>query len=172
MLQEVGLHMAKEASFDVISEVDMQEVSNAVGQARKEIQTRFDFKGTKCKIDFDDTELVLWADDDYKLSALTDVLESKLVKRGVSLKAMKRGKTESATGGTVRQRISLQQGIDQETARVITKAVRDSKLKVQASIQGDQVRVSGKSKDDLQAVIQLLEQMDLPIPLQFANYRS
>ncbi|RIV29331.1 YajQ family cyclic di-GMP-binding protein [Alicyclobacillaceae bacterium I2511] len=164
--------MAKEASFDVVSEVDVQEVSNAVSQARKEVQTRFDFKGSKCQVEFDGTELVLLADDDYKLTSLTDVLESKLIKRGVSLKALKKGKTEPATGGTVRQRITLQQGIDQDTTRIISKMVKDAKLKVQASIQGDQVRITGKNKDDLQAVIQLLQQADLPIPLQFSNYRS
>ncbi|SFU76090.1 YajQ family cyclic di-GMP-binding protein [Alicyclobacillus macrosporangiidus] len=165
--------MAKEASFDVVSEVDLQEVQNAVQQALKEISTRFDFKGSKSDIEFDGKGVItLLSDDEYKLNALRDVLESKLVKRGVSLKALRPGKIEPAAGGTVRQAVRLQQGIEQDVAKQITKLVKDTKLKVQVSIQGDQLRVSGKSRDDLQAVIRTLRDADLPVPLQFTNYRG
>ncbi|MCL6637381.1 MAG: YajQ family cyclic di-GMP-binding protein [Alicyclobacillus sp.] len=165
--------MAKDASFDIVSEVDLQEVDNAVNQAMKEVQTRFDFKGSKSRIEFDGkAALTLWSDDEYKLGALRDILDSKLVKRGVSLKALKPGKVEPAAGGTVRQVIQLQQGIEPDLAKQITKLIKDTKLKVQVTVQGDQLRVSGKSRDDLQAVIQLLRSADLPLPLQFTNYRS
>ena len=163
--------MSKDASFDIVSKVDQQEVANAVNQARKEIETRFDFKGSKSEIRQEGDTLTLVSDDEYKLSQLLDVLQSKLVKREVSLKALKPGKIEPAAGGTVRQVFTLQQGIDQDVGKQITRIIKDSKLKVQASIQGDQVRVSGKSRDDLQSVIALLRQADLPIPLQFVNYR-
>ncbi len=163
--------VAKDASFDIVSKLDLQEVDNAVNQANKEIETRFDFKNSKSKIEFGEDSITLYSDDEYKLTAVYDVLQSKCVKRGVSLKALKLGKVEPASGGTVRQSVTLQQGIDQDTAKTITKLVKDSKIKVQASIQGDQVRVSGKSRDDLQAVIQLLQSSDMPVPLQFVNYR-
>jgi cyclic-di-GMP-binding protein len=163
--------LAKDASFDIVSKLDMQEVDNAVNQALKEIQTRFDFKGSKSDIKFDGKSITLISDDEYKLASVVDILQSKCVKRGISLKALKMGKIEPAAGGTVRQVVQLQQGIDQDTAKQITKLVKDSKLKVQVSIQGDQVRVSGKSRDDLQTVIHLLREADLPIPLQFTNYR-
>lgn len=163
--------MPKDASFDVVSKLDLQEIDNAVNQANKEIETRFDFKNSKSNIEFGDESITVYSDDEYKLAAVYDVLQSKCVKRGVSLKALKPGKVEPASGGTVRQSIALQQGIDQDTAKVITKLVKDSKLKVQASVQGDQVRISGKSRDDLQAVIQLLRDADVPVPLQFVNYR-
>ncbi|MDQ0189292.1 YajQ family cyclic di-GMP-binding protein [Alicyclobacillus cycloheptanicus] len=163
--------MAKDASFDIVSKLDLQEVDNAVNQANKEIETRFDFKNSKSEIRFDGKEITLISDDEYKLSAVMDVLQSKCVKRDISLKALKPGKVEPASQGTVRQTVTLQQGIDQDTAKQITKLIKDAKLKVQASIQGDQVRVSGKSRDDLQTVIQLLKNADLPVPLQFVNYR-
>lgn len=163
--------MAKDASFDVVSEVDTQEVTNAVAQTLKEIETRFDFKGSKSKVDFDGKQLVLHSDDEFKLGALYDVLQSKCVKRSVSLKALKPGKVEPASGGTVRQTVALQQGLDTEHAKQIVKLIKDSKMKVQASIQGDQVRVTGKSRDDLQQVIALLRGEDLDVPLQFTNYR-
>ncbi|MDP9728912.1 YajQ family cyclic di-GMP-binding protein [Alicyclobacillus tolerans] len=163
--------MAKEASFDIVSKIEMAEVANAVHQAQKEIENRFDFKGSKSEIRLEENALVLVSDDEYKLSQLLDVLQSKLVKRDVPLKALKPGKTEAASGGTVRQTFQLQQGIDQETAKSITKLIRDSKVKVQAQIQGDQVRVTGKSRDDLQAVIAMLREVDLPVALQFTNYR-
>lgn len=129
--------MSKDASFDIVSKLDLQEVDNAVNQALKEIQTRFDFKGSKSDIKFDGTSLTLISDDEYKLTALIDVLQTKFVKRDISLKAMKMGKIESASAGTVRQPVTLQQGIDQDTARQITKMIKDKKLKVQASIQGE-----------------------------------
>lgn len=164
--------MAKDASFDIVSEVDLQEVDNAVNQAGKEIETRFDFKGSKSELQFDGSgQITIVSDDEYRLSSVFDILESKLVKRGVSLKALKRGKIEPASGGMVRQVCTLQQGIEQTVAKQITKLVKDSKLKVQVSIQGDQLRVSGKNKDDLQAVIQLLRESDISVPLQFVNYR-
>ena len=163
--------MGKDESFDVVSKVDLQEVDNAVNQALKEVQTRFDFKGSKSEIRFDGTTLTLLSDDEFKLSQLMDVLQTKLVKRDISLKALKRGKVEPASGGTVRQLVTLQQGVNQDVARQITKLVKDSKLKVQASIQGEQVRIAGKNRDDLQTVIQLLKQADLALPLQFINYR-
>lgn len=163
--------MAKEASFDIVSKVDLQEVNNAVVQARKEIDNRFDFKGSKSEIRLEGEALTLISDDEFKLGQLLDVLQSKLVKREVSLKALKPGKIEPAAGGTVRQVFTLQQGIDQAIGKQITKLVRDAKLKVQAQIQGDQIRVTGKSRDDLQAVIQLLKSEDLDVPLQFTNYR-
>lgn len=163
--------MAKDASFDIVSKVDLQEVDNAIHQARKEIENRFDFKGSKSEIKFENDAITLVSDDEFKLSQLLDVLQSKLVKREVSLKALKPGKIEAASGGTVRQVFQLQQGIHQDAAKNITKLIRDAKLKVQATIQGDQVRVSGKSRDDLQEVIQLLRNSDLDLPLQFVNYR-
>lgn len=163
--------MPKDASFDIVSKLDMQEVNNAVVQARKEIETRFDFKGSKSEIRFEDERITIVSDDDFKLSQVYDVLQTKLVKRDVSLKALKPGKIEPASGGTVRQVFTLQQGIDADTAKQVTKAIRDAKLKVQAQIQGDQVRVTGKSRDDLQSVIQLLREQDISVPLQFTNYR-
>jgi uncharacterized protein YajQ (UPF0234 family) len=163
--------MAKDASFDIVSELDMQEVDNAVQQTKKEIDTRFDFKGSQSKIDFDGKVITLISDDEYKMTALMDVLQTKCVRRNVSLKALKPGKIEAASGGTVRQVVQLQQGIEQDVAKQITKLIKDSKLKIQASIQGDQVRVSGKNIDDLQTVMSQLKAADLPIPLQFTNYR-
>jgi cyclic-di-GMP-binding protein len=163
--------VAKDASFDIVSELDMQEVSNAVQQAMKEIETRFDFKGSKSDIEFDGNELTLLSDDEYKLTALFDVLQSKCVKRGVSLKALKPGKVEPASGGTVRQHVALQQGVETDMAKAIVKLIKDTKLKVQASIQGDHVRVTGKSRDDLQNVISAIREADFDIPLQFTNYR-
>ncbi|MBX5436329.1 MAG: YajQ family cyclic di-GMP-binding protein [Alicyclobacillaceae bacterium] len=163
--------MAKDASFDIVSTVDMQEVDNAVNQARKEIETRFDFKNSRSEIRLEGDTITLISDDNFKLGAVMDVLQSKLAKRGVSLKALRPGKVEPAAGGLVRQTVKLQQGIDPDVAKQIVKIVKDTKLKVQAAIQGDQVRVSGKSRDDLQAVIRTLREADLPIPLQFVNYR-
>jgi cyclic-di-GMP-binding protein len=163
--------VAKDASFDIVSKLEIQEVDNAVNQAQKELSTRFDFKGSKSAIEFEDERIVIVSDDEYKLSSVYDILQSKCVKRGISLKALKPGKIEPASGGTVRQVISLEQGISQDVAKQITKLVRDAKLKVQASIQGDQVRVTGKNKDDLQAVITLLKDADIEVPLQYVNYR-
>ncbi|KPV39851.1 YajQ family cyclic di-GMP-binding protein [Alicyclobacillus ferrooxydans] len=163
--------MAKDASFDIVSEVDVQEVTNAVQQTMKEIETRFDFKGSKSNVEFDGKELILLSDDEYKLGALYDVLQSKCVKRNVSLKSLKPGKVEPASGGTVRQRVAVQQGIEADVAKAIVKLIKDAKLKVQASIQGDHVRVSGKSRDDLQTVIAAVREADFDVALQFTNYR-
>lgn len=163
--------MATEHSFDIVSRVDMQEVNNAVQQALKEIGTRFDFKGSKSDIQLEGQTLIVTSDDEYKLKSVIDVLQSKLVKRGVPLRNLDYGKVEPAAGGTVRQQIRLKQGIDPENAKKINVLIRDSKLKVKSQIQGDQIRVSGKSKDDLQAVIAMLKGADLPLDLQFVNYR-
>ncbi|UOF89417.1 YajQ family cyclic di-GMP-binding protein [Fodinisporobacter ferrooxydans] len=164
--------MAKEASFDIVSKVEMQEVDNAIHQSTKEIETRFDFKGSKSSIERSDNTITLISDDEFKLSNVTDILQSKLVKRNVSLKFLDFGKIEPAAGGTVRQAVTIQQGLDQDKAKQVVKIIKDSKIKVQASVQGDQVRVTGKSRDDLQAVIQLLKSADLNFDVQFTNYRS
>jgi len=163
--------MASENSFDIVSKVDLQEVSNAINQAMKEISTRFDFKGSKSEIALEKDELVVVSDDEYKLKSVLDILLSKLVRRNVPVKNLDYGKVEPAAQGTVRQRIRLKQGIDQENAKKINTIIRDTKLKVKSQILGDQIRVSGKSKDDLQKVIQTLRSADLPIELQFVNYR-
>lgn len=160
-----------EYSFDIVSKVDMQELNNAITQAEKEIETRFDFKGSKSSIALEKEELVIVSDDDYKLKSVIDILQSKMVKRGVSIKNMEFGKIEPASGGTVRQRVKLKMGIEQEDAKKINVLIRDSKLKVKSQIQGDQIRVTGKSKDDLQAVIAMLRGADLPLDLQFVNMR-
>ena len=159
-------------SFDVVSQVNLPEVSNAVAQAQKEIGQRFDLKGTAAGLSLEGTELTLTANDDFGLKAVNDLLQGKLVKRGVPLKALDYGKPEPAARGTVRQLVKIQQGIATEKAREIVKAIKDAKLKVQAAIQGDQVRVTGKKKDDLQQVIALLKEADFGLPLQFTNYRG
>ena len=164
--------MAKENSFDIVSQVDLQEVNNAVIQARKELQTRFDFKGSRSEINYDGEQITLIGDDEFKLKNVIDILEAKLVKRGVNLKALKYGKIEPAAKDTVRQRVDLVQGVDKELAKKITKLVKDSKIKVQATIQKDQVRISGKNRDDLQEIMRLIKEQDYEIPLQFINYRT
>ncbi|NMA69640.1 MAG: YajQ family cyclic di-GMP-binding protein [Desulfitobacterium sp.] len=163
--------MAKDSSFDIVSKVDMQEVTNAIHQSQKEIQQRFDFKNSKSSIELQDEKIILISDDDFKLRNVVDILESKLVRRGVSLKALEYGKVQPAAGDTVRQEVSLIQGISQEKGKAINKLIKDSKLKVSSSIQGDQIRVTSKSKDALQGVIALLRKEDLGIELQFVNYR-
>ncbi len=164
--------MAAENSFDIACKLDMQEVGNAVNQTTKEIQHRYDLKGSRCQVTLEKTEIVVLADDDMKLKAVIDVLQSKLHRRGVPLKALSYGKGEPAAGGILRQRIALQQGIPPEKAREIVKLIKETKLKVQAQIQEDQVRVVGKIRDDLQAIITMLREKDLGIALQFVNYRS
>jgi uncharacterized protein YajQ (UPF0234 family) len=160
-------------SFDIVSKVDLQEVSNAIQQALKEVHTRYDLKDSKSDIQMDEKEaLVLTSSDDFKLKAVNDVLQSKLVKRGVPLKALTYGAVEPAAGSTVRQRITMQQGIPIEKAREIVKVIKNSKKKVQAAIQGDLVRVSGKDRDTLQEIIAMLKQSDFGIDMQFTNYRS
>ncbi len=163
--------MAAEHSFDVVSSVDLQEVKNAIGQALKEIVTRFDLKGSSSSIELSEEGLLLSSSDEFKLKAVRDVLEGRLVKRNVPLKALSFGKIEAAFGGTVRQRVELQKGIPTDQAREIVKLVKETKLKVQSAIQGDQVRVSGKDRDALQAVIKKLRESDLGIDMQFTNYR-
>jgi uncharacterized protein YajQ (UPF0234 family) len=164
--------MAAENSFDIVSKIEMSEVTNAVTQAMKEIGQRFDFKGSKSNITQEKDALVIVSDDEFKLKSVVDILQNKLVKRGVPVKNLTYGKVEAALAGTVRQRIALQQGIPIDKAKEIVKAIKDSKIKVQAAIQAEQVRVSGKNRDDLQSVIQLLKGRDFGIELQFENYRS
>lgn len=160
-----------ESSFDIVSKVDMQEVSNAVSQAVREIETRFDFKGSKSSITQEKDELVIVSDDEFKLKSVIDILQNKLVKRGVPIRNLEYGKIEPAALGTVRQRVKLKQGISQEAAKKINTMIRDAKLKVKSQIQGDQIRVSGKSRDELQAVIRMLKDADVGVELQFVNYR-
>ena len=166
--------MAADNSFDVVSKIELQELNNAIQQAMKEVTTRFDLKDSRSKIELTekDTVLVLSSADDYKLKAVTDILQTKMVKRGISLKAFDYGAIEPAAGGTVRQKATIQQGIPGEKAKKIVQLIKDAKLKVQASIQGDTVRVSGKDRDTLQQVIALLKKQDLGLDLQFTNYRS
>jgi len=164
--------MATECSFDVVCKVNMEEVKNALSQAEKEIAQRYDFKGSKSKIELKDEKLVLTSDDEIKLKAVIDVLQSKLHKRGVSIRSLQYGKLEQASGGTVRQEVTILQVIPAEKAKGIVKVMKDAKLKAQASIQGDQLRVSGKDKDILQEAIALIKQNDQGLDLQFTNYRS
>ena len=165
--------MASDNSFDVVSKIDLQEVSNAIQQALKEIHTRFDLKDSKSKIEMEGKEaVVLQSIDEFKLKAVNDVFQQKLVKRGVPLKGLSYGAVETALGGTARQRITMQQGIPIEKAREIVKLIKNSKKKVQASIQGDLVRVSGKDRDTLQEIITMLRQQDFGIDMQFTNYRT
>src|SRR5438270_6878745 len=162
-----------ENSFDIVSKVDLQEVSNAIQNALKEIHTRFDLKNTNSNIVLEGKDaIVLSSADEYKIKAVNDILQAKLVKRGVPLKALTYGALEPAAGSTARQRITMQQGIPIEKARDIVKTIKDSKKKVQASIQGDLVRVSGKDRDALQETIALLKQQDFGIDMQFTNYRT
>jgi len=167
--------MAQQCSFDVTSNVDLQEVDNALNQARKEVAQRYDFKGAKASIDFDQKEskLLLIADDDFKLNALWEIVQTRLVRRNVPVKNLTRGAVIPAANSTVRQEISLQQGIPIEKARDIVKFLKDAKLKrVQASIQGDQLRVTSPSKDDLQEAMRQLREQDFGVALQFGNYRG
>ena len=165
--------MADEHSFDIVSKVDMQEVLNAVQQASKELLQRFDFKGSKSSIalDKEKAEITLVSDDEYKLKSVTEILKSKLTSRKVSLKSLVYGKVEQAGGNTVRQVVKLQQGIPMEKAKDIVKLIKDTKLKVQAEIQKDQVRVRAKKIDDLQTVIKLLNEKEFDFHMEFLNYR-
>ncbi|MBI5408650.1 MAG: YajQ family cyclic di-GMP-binding protein [Nitrospirae bacterium] len=165
--------MADEHSFDIVSKVDLQEVSNAVQQALKEIGQRFDFKGSKSNIELDKikNEILLVSDDEYKLKSVVDILQSKLIKRQVPLKALSYGKVEPAASSTVRQIVTLQQGIPTEKAKEIVKVIKDTKLKVQSEIQKDQLRVRAKKIDDLQAVMKILREKDLGVHIDFVNYR-
>jgi uncharacterized protein YajQ (UPF0234 family) len=164
---------ADEHSFDIVSMVDLQEVTNSVNQATKEIEQRFDFKGSKSELEFnrDKAEITLISDDEQKMKNVIDVLQSKLVKRSVSLKSLQYGKIAKASGNTVRQIVSLQQGIVQDKAKEIVKAIKDLKMKVQAEIQKDQVRVRAKKIDDLQTVISMLKEQEFDIDMEFINFR-
>ncbi|ACF13029.1 protein of unknown function DUF520 [Chloroherpeton thalassium ATCC 35110] len=165
--------MSSTFSFDVVSKLDMQEFDNALNQAKKELQQRYDLKNTNSSIEFNqkDMQLTLESADEFSLKSVVDIIESKMIKRGISIKSLDFGKVEPASQKSVRQKISLKEGIDKENAKKITNAVKDMKLKVQASVQGEEVRISGKSKDELQTVMSALKEMDLPVPLQFTNYR-
>lgn len=165
--------MAKDNSFDIVSQIDLNEVRNAVHQASRELGQRYDLKNSNSTIEFDDKApaITVVSRDEFTLNAVLDLLKQKLVRRGVSLKALRPRHVEPAAGGAVRQALDLQQGIPQETCKRIVKSIKDAKLKVQASIQGDQVRVSGKSRDALQEVIALLKSADFDLDLQFVNYR-
>jgi uncharacterized protein YajQ (UPF0234 family) len=164
--------MAVENSFDIACKLDMQEVANAINQAKREIETRYDLKGGRHEIAQEKMDLVITSTDDMKLKAVVDILQSKLHRRGIDLKALTIHEAEPAAAGARRQKISLQDGVPMEKAKEIVRLIKDSKLKVQASIQEKQVRVVGKSRDDLQAVIAMLKAKDLGIALQFTNYRS
>lgn len=165
--------MASDNSFDIVSKVDLQEVANAIQNALKEIHTRFDLKDSKSDIQLEGKDaIILTSVDEYKLKAANDIMQSKMVKRNVPIKAFTYGTIESAAGSTVRQKVTMQQGIPIEKAREIVKVIKDSKKKVQASIQGDTVRVSGKDRDSLQEVIALLRSRDFGIDMQFTNYRN
>ena len=160
-----------DSSFDVVSEYDHQELLNALDQARREIGARYDFKGTDSTIELNDKELELEADSDYKLTAMTDILKSKMVKRGIDLKVLDPGKIEPAAKSRVRQHVKLRAGLTDDLARDVVKRIKAGVPKLQVRIEGDKVRVSGKSRDDLQAAIAVLREADLPVPLQFNNYR-
>jgi cyclic-di-GMP-binding protein len=165
--------MAQQNTFDITSKIELAEVENAINQALKEVHTRFDFKGSKSNIETEGKEaIVLSSEDEYRLKSLNDILQSRLIKRGIPLKGLTYGTIEPALGGTVRQKISIQQGIPQEKAKEIVRFIKDSKLKVQPSIQGDFVRVAGKDRDTLQGVIAALRDHDFGIDMAFTNYRT
>jgi uncharacterized protein YajQ (UPF0234 family) len=159
-------------SFDIVSKVDMQEVDNAVNQTVKEITQRYDFKGTKSQVTLENDTIKVLADDDFRLKAIIDILQSKCIKRGISLKALQYGKAETASGSMVRQIITIQQGISKEKAKDLNSIIKETRLKVQSQIQEDQVRVTGKNIDDLQDVIKLLKEKDIGVELQFVNFRA
>jgi uncharacterized protein YajQ (UPF0234 family) len=165
--------MAQDSSFDIVSQVDLQEIDNAVNQSMKEIALRYDFKGSQSKMELDRTnkKIVILADDEMKLRALKDILHLRCAKRGVSIKSLKYGTEEKALGGSIRVEVEIIQGIPQDKAKEIVRLIKETKLKVQPSIQGDQVRVTGKNRDDLQTVIHLLKEAKLELSLQFTNYR-
>ena len=164
--------MAQQNSFDIVSEVDRAEITNAINQTVKEVRQRFDFKGSTATVALEANELILTAEDETKLRNMNDIFQQKLVRRGVPLKALSYGNVDPAAGGTVRQKVQIQQGIPQEKAKEVVRFIKDSKAKVQASIQGDIVRVSGKDRDTLQGVIAELKGKDFGINMQFSNYRT
>jgi uncharacterized protein YajQ (UPF0234 family) len=164
--------MAQQNSFDIVSKVDRAEITNAINQTLKEVSQRFDFKGSKANVELEETELVLSAEDETRLRNMNDILQQKLVRRTVPLKAFDYGKVEPAAGSTVRQHVAIQQGIPQEKAKEIVRFIKDEKIKVQAAIQGDVVRITGKDRDILQEVIAKLKAKDFGIDMQFTNYRT
>ena len=164
--------MAQQNSFDIVSQVDSAEIANALNQTLKEVRQRFDFKGSAANVVHEKNELVLSAEDETRLRNMNDILQQKLVRRGIPLKALSYGKVEPAAGGTVRQHVAIQQGIPQEKAKEIVKFIKDSKAKVQAAIQGDVVRITGKDRDTLQDIISKLKANDFGIDMQFTNYRT
>jgi uncharacterized protein YajQ (UPF0234 family) len=164
--------MAQQNSFDIVSEIDRAEITNAINQTIKEVRQRFDFKGSSATVALEANELILTAEDETKLRNMNDIFQQKLVRRGVPLKALSYGNVDPAAGGTVRQKVQIQQGIPQDKAKEVVRFIKDSKAKVQASIQGDIVRVSGKDRDTLQAVIADLKAKDFGINMQFSNYRT
>lgn len=159
-------------SFDIVSIINIQEADNAINQARKEIEGRYDFKGSKCEIQWDKKEIVLLGDDDYKMGAMKDILQTKMHRRGIDIKVLKIGEVEPAGGKMLRQKISLIQGIEREVAKVILQAIKDSKLKVQGQVMDDKVRVTSKSIDELQETMSLIKRTELKIPVQYENMRS
>jgi cyclic-di-GMP-binding protein len=165
--------MAQQNSFDIVSQVEMAEVKNALDQAMKEVRQRFDFKGSRAEVRLEgDKELILNAEDETRLRNMNDILQQKLVRRGVPLKALSYGRVEPAAGGTVRQHVAIQQGIPTDKAKEIVKFIKETKLKVQAAIQGDVVRITGRDRDTLQDVITQLKAKDFGINMQYTNYRS
>jgi uncharacterized protein YajQ (UPF0234 family) len=162
---------SKDFSFDIVSRVDQQEVKNAIDQAKRELANRYDFKGSASDITHNVEKIELVSDDEFKLQQLRDIVESKLIKRGIDLRHVDYGKITPGAKMTVDQTLTLKQGIEQDLGKTISKAIRDSKLKVTSQIQGDELRVSGKDKDDLQKVINLVKGLDLPVPVDFVNYR-
>lgn len=164
--------MSKDNTFDIVSRVELQEIDNALNQVMKEIRSRFDFKGSKSSVEYSEGVLMIHADNDFKLKSVVEILEAKMVKRGINLKSLRYGKIEKAAGDSVRQKVDVVQGVDKDLAKEIVKLVKDAKLKVQATFQDDQVRVSGKNRDDLQKIINLIKEKDWEIPLQFVNMRT
>ena len=162
---------AKESSFDIVSKVDQQEVRNAVDQAQREFANRWDFKNTKCEMLFEKDEITLIADDEFKMDQLKDILMSKMIKRGIDTRHIDYTKVEHGTGLTIRQKVEMKQGIAQDQAKPLIKQIKDKGLKVQAQIQGDAIRVTGKDKDELQKTIAFVKGLDLPMPVKFENYR-
>ena len=171
-IRRIPTTMAQQNSFDIISKADRAEIDNAINQTAKEVGQRFDFKGSHAAVVLEEKALLLTAEDETRLRNMNDILQQKLVRRGVPLKALSYGKVEPAAGGTVRQRVDIQQGIPQEKAKEIVKFIKDSKAKVQAAIQADMVRVTGKDRDTLQDIIAKLKTRDFGIDMQFTNYRT
>ncbi|MFN8220006.1 MAG: YajQ family cyclic di-GMP-binding protein [Fimbriimonadales bacterium] len=161
----------KDFSFDIVSRVNIQEVRNGVDQAQRELANRYDFKGSKCEIRFEKDEITLVADDEFKMEQLKDILISKLIKRGIDLRQIDYGKAEAGTGVTIRQKVEFKTGIPQDKAKALVKQIKDKGLKVSATIQGDELRVTGKDKDELQKVITFVKGLDLDLPVEFTNYR-